>query len=124
MPAKSPVDTDGSVVNRHFDMDAAWTVHPQVTVRPESFGALLYHFGSRRLSFLKDRRLVAVLRELAEQPSAAAACSAVGIQPAELRRYEEALAVLSMSHMIAERATPVGARDGNTPSERVHGASD
>ncbi|MGI5518934.1 mycofactocin biosynthesis chaperone MftB [Streptomyces sp. CA-106131] len=118
------MDTDRSAVNRHFDMDAAWTVHPQVAVRPESFGALLYHFGTRRLSFLKDPRLVAVLRELAEQPSAAAACSAVGIEPAELKPYQEALTVLSMSHMIAERAAPVGARDGCTANGRGSHASD
>lgn len=37
-----------------FDLDAAWDLHPQVAVRPERFGALLYHFGTRRLSFLKD----------------------------------------------------------------------
>jgi putative mycofactocin binding protein MftB len=40
------------------------TLHPQVSVRPEPFGALLYHFGTRRLSFLKDRRLLDVVRRL------------------------------------------------------------
>jgi mycofactocin biosynthesis protein MftB len=39
-------------------------LHPQVSVRPEPFGALLYHFGTRRLSFLKDRRLLDVVRRL------------------------------------------------------------
>ena len=28
-----------------FDLDAAWRLHPQVSVRPERFGAPLYHFG-------------------------------------------------------------------------------
>jgi len=36
-----------------FDLDAAWRVHPQVSIRPERFGALLYHFGTRRLSSAK-----------------------------------------------------------------------
>ena len=40
------------------------TLHPQVSVRPEPFGALLYHFGTRRLSFLKDRRLLEVVQRL------------------------------------------------------------
>ena len=40
------------------------SLHPQVSVRPEPFGALLYHFGTRRLSFLKDRRLLDVVRRL------------------------------------------------------------
>jgi mycofactocin biosynthesis protein MftB len=39
-------------------------LHPQVSVRPEPFGALLYHFGTRRLSFLKDRRLLEVVQRL------------------------------------------------------------
>jgi putative mycofactocin binding protein MftB len=33
-------------------LDRAWALAPQVSVRPEQFGALLYHFGTRRLSFL------------------------------------------------------------------------
>ena len=40
------------------------SLHPQVSVRPEPFGALLYHFGTRRLSFLKDRRLLDIVRRL------------------------------------------------------------
>jgi putative mycofactocin binding protein MftB len=43
---------------------AVLSLHPQVSVRPEPFGALLYHFGTRRLSFLKDRRLLDVVRRL------------------------------------------------------------
>jgi len=45
-----------------------------VSVRPEPFGALLYHFGTRQLSFLKDTTLLAVLqagrRDLAELSTA------------------------------------------------------
>ena len=29
-----------------MNSDAAWRLHPQVSVRPEPFGALLYHFGT------------------------------------------------------------------------------
>ncbi|MFF0011464.1 mycofactocin biosynthesis chaperone MftB [Streptomyces sp. NPDC005374] len=83
-----------------FEMDRAWTLHPQVAVRPESFGALLYHFGTRRLSFLKDRRLLDVVRLLSERPSAAAACTAAGIRDDELPRYSSALMTLATSHMI------------------------
>ena len=45
-------------------LDRAYDVSPRVAVRPESFGALLYHFGTRRLSFLKDRRLLAAVQAL------------------------------------------------------------
>ena len=45
-----------------FDLDRPWQLHPQVSVRPERFGALLYHFGTRRLSFLKSPALLTVVR--------------------------------------------------------------
>ena len=45
-------------------VSAVLSLHPQVSVRPEPFGALLYHFGTRRLSFLKDRRLLEVVQRL------------------------------------------------------------
>ena len=32
-----------------FDPSLCWRLHPQVAVRPEPFGALLYHFGTRKL---------------------------------------------------------------------------
>jgi len=86
-----------------FPLDAAWSLDPQVALRPEPFGALLYHFGTRRLSFVKDRTLLAVLRSLADQPSARAACDAVGVPGEEVPRYEGALATLAASHMITRR---------------------
>ncbi|BCY09747.1 mycofactocin biosynthesis chaperone MftB [Actinoplanes sp. L3-i22] len=84
-----------------FDLDRAWDLHPQVSVRPEPFGALLYHFGTRKLSFLKDRGLLAVVQELADAPSARAACQAAGV--GDLPRYARALAVLAESSMLTER---------------------
>ena len=53
---------------RPFDLDAGWQLHPQVSVRPERFGALLYHFGTRQLSFLKSPKLLAVVRHLRGKP--------------------------------------------------------
>ncbi|WP_258933140.1 mycofactocin biosynthesis chaperone MftB [Nesterenkonia pannonica] len=46
-------------------------------MRPEPFGALLYHFGTRKLSFLKDRTLVQIVESLRDQPSARAAIVAM-----------------------------------------------
>ena len=51
-------DTLAGGAVRAFDLDGAWQLHPQVSVRPERFGALLYHFGTRRLSFLKNPTLL------------------------------------------------------------------
>ncbi|MEV1005782.1 mycofactocin biosynthesis chaperone MftB [Streptomyces sp. NPDC049881] len=86
-----------------MDIDRAWDLHPQVSVRPEPFGALLYHFGTRKLSFLKDRGLLAVVQGLAGAPTARAACAAAGIPEAELPRYGRALATLAASSMVVER---------------------
>jgi len=86
-----------------FDLDAGWRVHEQVSVRPERFGALLYHFGTRRLSFLKDPTLLRVLQGLDDSDSARDACVLAGVTDAELPRYRAALATLATSRMICER---------------------
>jgi putative mycofactocin binding protein MftB len=86
-----------------IDIDRAWDLHPQVSVRPEPFGALLYHFGTRKLSFLKDRRLLEVVRSLGDAPSARAACTASGVPPSDLPRYSAALAALVRSSIVVER---------------------
>jgi mycofactocin biosynthesis protein MftB len=85
-----------------MDIDQRWALAPQVAVRPEPFGALLYHFGTRRLSFLKDPQLLAVVRGLADASSARAACAAAGLAPDQLGPYERALAVLAETRMIEE----------------------
>jgi putative mycofactocin binding protein MftB len=86
-----------------FDGSVPWTLHPQVSLRPESFGALAYHFGTRRLSFLKSRTLLAVVESLADQPTGHDACRAAGVPSEELRRYERALNTLAESGMICPR---------------------
>ncbi len=73
-------------------------------MRPERFGALLYHFGTRRLSFLTSPTLLAVVTALAEEPSARAACAKSGVPANELAKYRSALARLARSDMICERS--------------------
>lgn len=84
-------------------LDCAWSLSPQVAVRPEPFGALLYHFGTRQLSFLKDRRLLALVQELGTSGSARAACSAAGIANSELAKYATAIRRLADTDMLRER---------------------
>ena len=86
-----------------FDLERAWSLHPQVALRPEPFGALAYHFGTRRLSFLKTRKLADVVESLAERASARDACLAAGVSPAELAAYAGALERLAASDMIEAR---------------------
>ena len=89
-----------------FDLDRPWQLHPQVSVRPERFGALLYHFGTRQLSFLKSPVLLAVVSSLGTQPSARAACAAAGVPAGDTAQYARALATLAASRMICQREGP------------------
>ena len=86
-----------------FDLQRAYQLSPAVAVRPEPFGALVYHFGNRRLSFLKTPRLVTVVRLLESQASAAAALDAAGVSTRERDRYTAALAALADSEVIDAR---------------------
>jgi mycofactocin biosynthesis protein MftB len=86
-----------------FDLDRPWQLHPQVSVRPERFGALLYHFGTRRLSFLKSPALLTLVRALGDSPSAREACARAGLTEAELPVYTAALQTLASSQMIRPR---------------------
>ena len=88
-----------------FDPDRGWRLHHQVAVRPEPFGALLYHFGTRKLSFLKNRTIVAVVNSLAEHPDIRSACRAAGIEDDAQGPYLHALSVLVNSHMLVAKET-------------------
>jgi len=89
-----------------FELERPWTLSPQVSLRPERFGALAYHFGTRRLSFLKSPRLLRVVEALADEPSALAACRRAGVPETQLPDYARALATLADTDMI--RARPAG----------------
>ena len=89
-----------------FALEAAWTLSAAVALRPERFGALSYHFGTRRLSFLKSPRLLEVVQELSRQPSARAACDAVGITVDERPTIDAALARLASTEFIVRRDAP------------------
>ena len=86
-----------------FDLDAAWELNPKVALRPEPFGALLYHFGTRKLSFLKNLTVVGIVQSLAETPTAEAALAEAGITGAERPLYLQALRALADSGMITRR---------------------
>ena len=86
-----------------FDPSLPWQKARSVALRPEPFGALAYHFGNRKLSFLKSKLLVAVVEALAEHPSAVAAIEASGVPEAQRPAYAKALADLARSQMIEPR---------------------
>ena len=86
-----------------LDLERPWVLHHQVALRPEPFGALAYHFGTRRLSFLKSRRLLRVVELLDAHPNAGEACRAAGVPDAEVPQYAQALATLAATGMIQPR---------------------
>jgi putative mycofactocin binding protein MftB len=86
-----------------FDPDRPFRCSPSVSLRPEPFGALVYHFGTRRLSFLKTPQLVDVVSGLERHPSVHAAIEAAGVEPAQRPAYLRALAGLAGNGTIEER---------------------
>jgi putative mycofactocin binding protein MftB len=88
-----------------FDAALPWQKARSVALRPEPFGALVYHFGTRKLSFLKSKQLVTVVETLADHPSALAAIEAGGVPEAQRPAYVKALADLARSQMIEPRET-------------------
>lgn len=61
-----------------FDPARPYRCSPTVALRPESFGALVYHFGTRKLSFLKTPQLVDVVSGLVDRPGVHAGLAASG----------------------------------------------
>jgi len=86
-----------------FDPARPYEVDPQVAIRPEPFGALAYHYGNRRLTFLRDEALVGLLRDLGAHPSVDDALDAAGVQPGRRPAFRQALRSLSESEVIRAR---------------------
>jgi putative mycofactocin binding protein MftB len=85
-----------------FAVEQAWQLNPQVALRDETFGALAYHYGNRRLVFLKSRRLVELVSSLGEHPSAASVIAAK-VPAAKRDAYARALARLAASEVFDAR---------------------
>lgn len=79
-------------------------LHPQVALRPEPFGALAYHYGTRRLVFLKHPDIVRVVAALADHPSVADALTVCQVEPRRWPSFERAIASLLDSEMLYDRA--------------------
>ena len=86
-----------------MDLGEPWALSPSVALRPEPFGALAYHFGNRKLIFLKRPELVAVVRGLADAADVRSALVAAGVPEAAWPAYLSALEGLAASDMVARR---------------------
>jgi putative mycofactocin binding protein MftB len=87
----------------HGILDQAWELSPSVALRPEPFGALTYHFGNRRLTFLKRRELVAVVQALRDSPDVRAALAKANVPTAQWGVYAKALRCLAETDVIRRR---------------------
>ena len=86
-----------------FQPARGYRLNPDVALRPEPFGALAYHFGTRRLSFLKAPELVELVRGLGSHRCVSDAVAAVP----DRRRgvYLRALAALAAADVIVPSET-------------------
>jgi putative mycofactocin binding protein MftB len=87
-----------------LDPAGAYRLHPNVAVRPEPFGALVYHYGNRKLVFLKSPRMVAVVKSLDDSSSVTDALVTNGVPVDRHPRYVDALSSLLASDMIVSVA--------------------
>lgn len=82
-----------------FDSSAPYRLDPKVALRPEPFGALAYHYGSRRLTFLRTKLLAELVEGLGDFTSVDSALDA-RVPEAQHRSYRRALAQLASSEFI------------------------
>jgi putative mycofactocin binding protein MftB len=84
-------------------LDAALELHPHVALRSEPFGALAYHYDTRRLVFLRSPDVVAVVRALATSHDVASALDACDIAPHRRPAFVRALESLEESQVVRAR---------------------
>jgi putative mycofactocin binding protein MftB len=92
LDARSPL-----IAGRALELD------PRVALRPEPFGALAYHYGNRRLVFLRHPDVVRVVESLPAHPTVAAALTACAIDESRWPSFERAIASLIESEMVRDR---------------------
>lgn len=82
---------------------------PSVALRPEPFGAMAYHFGNRRLTFLKRPELVAVVNALNGVDSLEEVFHSCGISSQNWNAYARAIDALmdaDMIHRVGDSDSP------------------
>ena len=92
-------------------LTSPFRLDPQVALRPERFGALAYHFGNRRLSFVKHPDLVAVLEYADGTTTVEQALVHVGVAPSRWPSFLAALETLERSEIVRVPA-PIAVVEG------------
>jgi putative mycofactocin binding protein MftB len=91
-----------SLLDSHLELDS------QVALRPEPFGALAYHYGNRKLIFLKHPDIVRVVRELDGVTCLADVLRRCEIDERRWPSFESALGSLTESEMLHEHQVASG----------------
>ena len=84
-------------------LDSSCELHPQVALRPEPFGALAYHYGNRRLVFLKHPDIVAVVKNLGDHADVRSALCAHDVESYRWPSFVAAIDSLSRSEIVRDR---------------------
>ena len=95
-------------------LDEAWDLSPSVSLRPEPSGALAYHFGNRRLTFLKRPELVSLVRGLKTHDDVRSALASAEVPPALWPAYVGALRGLAETDMIRPREARLPVEGNNS----------
>jgi putative mycofactocin binding protein MftB len=84
-------------------LHASLELDPQVALRPEAFGALAYHYGNRRLVFLKSPDVLTVVRALADHDTVADTLTACGVAERRWPSFVSALQSLEHAEVVRGR---------------------
>jgi putative mycofactocin binding protein MftB len=84
-------------------LEGAFALNAQVALRPEPFGALAYHYGNRRLVFLRSHDMVTVVESLADSDDVASALTKAGVAERRWPAVLNALNALEESEVICAR---------------------
>ncbi|TVR27387.1 MAG: mycofactocin biosynthesis chaperone MftB [Ilumatobacter sp.] len=84
-------------------LERALGLHDRVALRPEPFGALAYHYGTRRLIFLKHPDVVRVVSALDHHATVRDTLESCGIAEHRWPAFCSALTSLVESEMLHER---------------------
>jgi hypothetical protein len=84
-------------------LQSSCELHPQVALRPETCGALAYHYGNRKLIFLKHPDVVAVVKSMSEHETLEIALQANAVDPSRWPGFISALDSLAKSEIIRVR---------------------
>jgi putative mycofactocin binding protein MftB len=87
------------------DLEQPWRLHPRVSLRPEPFGALAYHYDNRRLNFLRSPDLVELVKQLEHHPTPRHAFDAQGLDEKRWSSFAKALQALAASDFLLTQST-------------------